>query len=348
MISTLARPASSTSRLLPADENTLIGWHRQFAVNPSSLAALTSMTHLLTLPGVPGGLGLQRVGRVLVASGDPLAPTWAWSALALALTDFCRDTGKTACFGPVGSEFAGLLARQGLVSVRLGSAPYIHLPQWPLHGDAGANIRHARNRARRDGLTLSERPWQGRGHLSADWRAEVEALCAEWLSSRQAGRPFRWIFRLQPLAFHHHKRYFEARQEGRLVGLVAASPLQGRDSWYLEDIIRATQAPASMGTALVAHALDVLRDSGVTTATLGGVPLSQERGQEAAAVTPLERLAYGLRPLLTRLYSFGGLERFKRRFGPAHWEDEHLVLPPGPVASLMVAATLARLILRGG
>lgn len=347
MISTLARPASFAARLLPADTNTLIGWHRQFAVNPSSLAALTSMTHLLTLPGVPGGLGLQRVGRVLIASGEPLAPAWAWSALALALTDSCRDTGLTPCFGPVGSEFAGLLERQGLVSVRMGSAPYIHLQQWPPRGDAGASVRHARNRARRDGLTLREVPRHGRD-LSTDWRGEVEALCADWLSSRQAGRAFRWIFRLQPLAFHEHKRYFEARQGGRLVGLVAASPLHGRGGWYLEDIIRAAEAPGSTGTALVAHALDALRDSGVDTATLGGVPLSRERGWEAASVTPLERVAYALRPLLTRIYSFGGLEQFKRRFGPAHWEDEHLVLPPGPVASLTVAVAVARLILRGG
>jgi len=348
MISTLARSASFTSRLLPADASTLLGWHQQFAVNPSSLAAMMSMTHLLTLPGVPGGLGIQRVGRVLVASGEPLAPAWAWPALAQALTDCCRDTGATACFGPVGSEFAGLLGRQGLVSVRLGSTPYIHLPHWPPRGDAGANVRHARNRARRDGLTLSERPRQGRGDLSADWRGEVEALCADWLRSRPAGRAFRWVFRLQPLAFHEHKRYFEARQGGRLVGLVAASPLHGRDGWYLEDVLRATDAPGSMGTALVAHALDALRDSGVTTATLGGVPLSRERGQEGTTVTPLERLAYGLRPLLTRIYSFGGLEQFKRRFGPAHWEDEHLVFSPGPVASLRVAAAVARLVFRGG
>ncbi|WP_255808143.1 phosphatidylglycerol lysyltransferase domain-containing protein [Deinococcus sp. KNUC1210] len=172
-------------------------------------------------------------------------------------------------------------------------------------------------------------------------------MSARWLGEHKAPLPFHWIFEVQPLSHSHAKRYFEARQNGRLVGLVAASPLAGRDGWYLEDVLQDSRASASTGTALVATALSALRADGFRLATLGGIPLSAARGWEEAEVTPLERLAYAVRPLLSRVYSFEGLELFKRRFGPAHWENEHLVLPPGVLAWARGGAALGRLILRG-
>ena len=61
----------------------------------------------------------------------------------------------------------------------------------------------------------------------------------------------------------------------------------------------------------------------------------------------LERLAYRARPLFSRLYAFDGLETFKRRFRPSHWEDEYLVLPPGPLAPWRVGLAILRMVLRG-
>jgi len=61
------------ARLEPVRPEVLIGWHARYACNPSALAALPGVTHMFTLEGVRGGLGVQRLGRVLVV-GDPLAP----------------------------------------------------------------------------------------------------------------------------------------------------------------------------------------------------------------------------------------------------------------------------------
>ena len=309
------------------------------------------MTHMVTLPGVPGGVGLQRVGRVLVASGEPLAPVTAWPTLALAVIVLARSVGAVPCFAPVGAEFAAIVDQLGLLTVRLGSTPYIHLQDWPQSGRAGAGVREAINRAKRDGLVLGRVDVRsGKAGQSSDitaWSSEVDRLGAAWLGKRRASVPFQWIFRLQPLAFAEHKQYFEARQSGRLAGVIAVSPLRGRDCWYLEDIVRADDAPGSTGTALVAYTLTSLKLSGVRTATLGGIPLAQERGWDGGQVTLLERLAYRLRPVLAHLYSFRGLELFKRRFGPAHWENEYLTFPPGLGARFSVAKALLRLVLRG-
>ncbi|GGR03909.1 hypothetical protein GCM10008957_16080 [Deinococcus ruber] len=307
---------------------------------------------MLTLPGVPGGCGVQQVGGVLMAAGEPLAPVWAWSAFASAVLTMARQLRAVPCFAPVGSEFAATLRDLGLRSVRLGSTPYIHLHSWPQRGDAGAKIRHAVNRAARDGVDVQEQsPSLGMADpttpAAQHWTREVETLSAHWLGQRKASVPFHWIFEVQPLSHPHVKRYFEARQGGRLVGLIAASPLAGRDGWYLEDVLQDSRASSSAGTALVAAALDALRADGFRLATLGGIPLSTTRGWEDAEVTLPERLAYALRPLLSGVYSFQGLERFKRRFGPAHWEDEYLALPSGVGAWVRGGAALGRLILRG-
>ncbi|WP_407571663.1 phosphatidylglycerol lysyltransferase domain-containing protein [Deinococcus altitudinis] len=337
------------ARLLPADLNTLLSWHARFAVNPSSLAALGTMTHMVVLPGVEGGLGVQRVGTVLVASGEPLSSRASWPAFASAFLDFARTVGAVPCFAPVGHEFAAMLDRLGLSTVRLGSAPYVHLRDWPQTGNAGAGVRAAVNRAKRDGLNFTRTPADigGSSAGSARWRLEVEHLSDGWLRRRRAHTAFHWIFQLEPLSYPGARQYFEARQEGRLVGLLAASPLKGRDCWYLEDLLRSDDAPASTSTALVAYALNALKADGLSMATLGGVPLARERGWDAHPVTPLERLAYRLRPVLSLLYSFDGLETFKRRFGPAHWENEFLALPAGLTAQVRVAGALTRLVLTG-
>ena len=347
-IQTLPTPA----RLIAADLTALQRWHAQYAVNPSSLAALGAMTHMVVLPGVAGGLGVQRVGQVLTASGEPLAHPTTWPAFASAFLELARRAGATPCFAPVGGEFAAILERLGLLTVRLGSAPYIHLADWPQTGNPGARVREAVNRAKRDQLVLTQtRPGLKAGHepeRPSQWNSEVRQLCDGWLRKRRARVAFHWIFQLDPLSFPNSRRYFEGRLEGRLVGLIAASPLKGRDCWYLEDILRAEAAPASTGTALVAYALGALKTDGVSMATLGGIPLARERGWDHRQVTPLERLAYRLRPLLTLAYSFDGLETFKRRFGPAHWENEFLAFPPGLRAKLRVARALTRLVLVGG
>ncbi len=309
------------------------------------------MTHMVVLPGVAGGLGVQRVGQVLTASGEPLAPAAAWPAFASAFLELARQAGTTPCFAPVGSEFAAILERLGLLTVRLGSAPYVHLGNWPQTGNAGARVREAVNRAKRDQLVFTQtRPGPQGEQLperSPHWNSEVRQLCTGWLRQRRARVAFHWIFQLDPLSFPAYRRYFEARQGSRLVGLIAASPLRGRDCWYLEDILRAEGAPASTGTALVAYALGTLKADGVSMATLGGIPLAREHGWDHRQVTSLERLAYRLRPLLALAYSFDGLETFKRRFGPAHWENEFLAFPAGLRAKLRVMKALTRLVLVG-
>ncbi len=100
---------SSGARLRRADPATLLGWHARFAVNPSALAALPTMTHQLTLGDVPGGLGFQRRGRVFVSTGEPLAAPADWPALAAALFTLAGDLDAVPCFAPVGAEFAGIL-----------------------------------------------------------------------------------------------------------------------------------------------------------------------------------------------------------------------------------------------
>lgn len=313
---------------------------------------MATMTHMVILPGVPGGLGVQRAGRVFVACGEPLSLPSSWPALASAFLDVARDTGMIPCFAPIGNEFAALLDDLGLVTVRLGSTPYVHLSRWPQTGRPGARVREAVNRAKRDHLVFSHvSPGTGAAPQPAElfrWESEVQELSDDWLRRRRARTRFRWIFQLQPLSYPVYRRYFEARRDGRLVGLIAATPLAGREGWYLEDILRTASAPPSTTTALVSYALNTLKADGVKMATLGGVPLSEERGWDHRETTSLERLAYRLRPWLSVAYSFGGLELFKRRFGPAHWENEFLALPPGLKVKVQVILALVRLVLLGG
>ena len=306
------------------------------------MVGLHFMPQALCLPGLPGGLGFLRQGKVLLATGDPLAPSQHWPRLVEALMDHACHSGSQVCFAPVTAEFARVAAGPGIQAVRLGSTPYIHLQDWPAPGRAGADVRHACRRALREGLTLE------RVHpLTPEWRREVERISRCWQGGHRAGLRLHWVCSLRPLEFAPLKRYFAARLQGRTVAFIAASPLSTRDGWYLEDVIRTPEAPSYAGTALVAHALEALKFEGAKVATLGSVPLALERGWDSFEErTPLERLFYQVKPALSRLYGFEGLERFKRGFGPAHWEDEFMVVPTGLLPCARALLTLTRCLLR--
>lgn len=323
--------------------STLLGWHTRFARNPCSMVGLHFMPQAVCLPDSPGGLGFIRQGKLLLATGDPLAPARHWPDLVRALLSHARYSGSQVCFAPVTADFARVAAGPGMQAVRLGSTPYIHLQDWPAPGRAGADVRHARRRALREGLTLE------RVHppFTPEWRREVEQLSRCWQGEHRAGLRLHWVCSLRPLEFAPIKRYFAARVQGRLVAIIAASPLPARDGWYLEDVIRTLEAPTYAGTALVSYALEVLKFEGAKVATLGSVPLALERGWDSFEErTSLERLFYRLRPTLSRLYGFDGLERFKRGFGPAHWEDEFMVVPKGTLSTARALLTLTRCLLR--
>src|SRR5437763_3097178 len=195
-----------------------------------------------------------------------------------------KRRGRVAAFVPATERFAREAVRLGLGALRVGAAPYFDLKTWAPRGDRAKHMRAGVNRAQREGVRVEsvEEP-------DENLRRETESLCRRWLDTRRAATSFGWLFLLDPFQHAGHKRFFTARDaSGALVGFLAASPVPARGGWYLEDVLRAPDAPQGTADLLVVEALTRLAASGARIATLGTSPLARE-GKPGIAAGDLPR-----------------------------------------------------------
>src|SRR6266508_3423623 len=187
--------------------------------------------------------------------------------------------------------------------------------------------------------------------FSKELRKETAELCLQWFKTRRAATTFGWLLALDPFLRADRKKLFTARDaNGRLVGLLAASPIPARDGWYLEDVLRAPDAPRGTADLLVFETLQRLKAEGATMATLGTAPLAREGEDDISTHDhPTIERALGLASKrLSAFYNFEGLRRFKSKFVASRWESEYALVQHGVLVPSRVAHALLRAIVPGG
>ncbi len=261
-------------------------------------------------------------GNVWVVTGEPLAANDDLLEITEKFVNHAREKRKLVVFLPTSERFARAVAGRDFRIHKIATSPYFDLQKWDPRGNSAKSLRLGLNRARRAGISV-----EPVYDISADFRGEVGKLCEKWLDGRSAGIVFGWLFRLAPFQNAQAKRYFAARNpDGTLVGLLAASPIPARDGWYLEDVLRSSDAPDGTADLLVFEALRGLAAEGARLATLGTVPLSDIDVDEITTNSYLlGRVLDVTRKNLKSVYNIEGLKCFKSKFVPSWWESEYVI-----------------------
>jgi phosphatidylglycerol lysyltransferase len=280
-------------------------------------------------------------GNVWVVTGEPLAANDSVREITQKFVAYARDKGKLVAFLPTSERFAKAVAGGGFRIHKIAASPYFDLQKWDPKGNAAKGLRLGLNRARRAGISVEPVT-----DISERFRREVGDLCENWLAKRTSGMSFGWLFRLAPFRNEDVKKYFAARDtDGRLVGLVAASPIPARDGWYLEDVLRSADAPNGTPDLLVSEALRNLAAGGARLATLGTVPLLDIDADELTSRSfLLGRVLDITRKNLRPIYNINGLRCFKSRFVPSWWESEYIVVSRGYLRGPRTAIAILRVI----
>jgi hypothetical protein len=158
---------------------------------------------------------------------------------------------------------------------------------------------------------------------------ETACLRTSWLTTRRSAIRFAWLFSVDLFLHQERKKYFTARDpNGTLVGFLAASPIPARDGWYLEDVLRATDAPNGTTDLLVVEVLDLLKRGGAKLATLGTAPMAMEGpvDPEVRDSPALAKVTRFIATCFSLFYNFGGVRRFKTKFAPSWWESEYVLI----------------------
>lgn len=335
-------PVSVTPRNEPAELNSL---RSLYGYNEHCVIGSSIDSDVWISPDARGAVPYTESGGVWMVAGEPIADDADLVRITREFISAAKRKKKSVAFLPTTERFARSVASDDLRILKIGASPYFDLTAWDPRGNSAKHMRSGLNRARRAGVAVTEFV-----ELNAEFRAEVKSLMDEWAESRRAGVRFGWLFQLMPFHNAELKRFFAAHDKtGRLVGILVASSIPARAGWYLEDVIRAGDAPLGTSDLLVYETMKALAASGAKVATLGTVPLSGRGGDAVSCGNNrvVEAMLGHSRRKLASVYNFDGLDQFKSKFVPSWWENEYIVVTKGHLIPPRVANALFNVAIPG-
>src|SRR5438552_6407951 len=336
--------AERRRKKLPDPTGELLRLQMLYGYNAHSLVSIAPGALLWSSPDIDGAIIYGEFGRVWLAAGDPLAPPEDMAELARQFAAFAKRKNRVVAFVPTSAQFAGSVSSTDFSVVRVGAAPYFDLQTWNPRGDCAKKLRAGVNQARRSGVEI-----ETGADLNQTFRQETADLCISWLESRRAATTFGWLVALDPFIHSEYKKYFAARVNGKLMGILAASPIPARKGWYLEDVISEPDAPQGTATLLVVEALKRLKAEGAAIATLGTAPLATDGPNDIPTEHRVVARALDMASRrLGGLYNFEGLRRFKGKFVPTWWESEYALGQRGVAIPPRVGHAIVRALVPGG
>lgn len=276
-------------------------------------------------------------GRSWVCLGGPFGAAAAGEALIWQLAERADRAGCKPVFYGIDATQMVQLLDFGHAILKTGEVARVDLTAFTLDGPARKDLRYARGRAERDGLTFRILP-----------RAEVPAHIAQlrivsdaWLDTRHGSEKGFSLGRFDPTYLAEFDLAIMCLDEK----IVAFANLW-RGAAFEEisiDLMRHLpgQTPVLMD-AMMTETLLAAKAMGYHWFNLGGAPLSGLRNHPLASVwTRIGTMVYRRGD---EFYSFEGLRNFKDKFGPV-WTAVYMTCPGGlsmPRALIDVALLISR------
>jgi phosphatidylglycerol lysyltransferase len=241
---------------------------------------------------------------------------------------------RRACFFGAEARFADAAP---FAAMRIGEQPVWDPTTWDEILGGARSLREQIRRARAKGVTVRAFDPRLLAEPGGEPRNEVERLVARWEATRPLP-PMGFLVQLHLHSQPEERRCFAATNgDGALVGFLSMVPVFARNGWFIEDLIRAPEAPNGTAELLIDAAMRAAATEGSRYLTLGLAPL-------AGPVGPWLRVA---RRTGVALYDFRGLHAFKAKLRPQHWSPIFLCHPRGQTGVATVYDALAAFA-RGG
>ena len=305
---------------MQVQQATLDSWVRQYGTSSSSYVLLEGPKSYFTTPAVDGFLAYQVSGGVALIAGDPVCAPGEARRL---IHDF-----TTAVRRPVGAyQVTPLMLEafreEGFADVQIGKEAIFDLNRFTLAGGKLELVRAATNKARREGLVVSEHhPFAKDAETINEELREISAAWLKCKGSQELG------FMLGSLGLDRRsaKRYFIARAlngTGRIEGFVVCEPIYGRSGYYLDVTRRRQDAVRGTMELLTAEIFRLLREEGCEMASMGLAPLALLDDPDLLDHPVLARLMRFVYERVNVNYDFKLLYRYKAKYHPHTWEPRY-------------------------
>lgn len=265
-------------------------------------------------------IGYVRRNGFRVVAGAPVCTDERLDAVAAEFEEDARIDGERVCYFCAERRLEEHY-RDSSTHARslLGAQPAWDPHIWDQIIRQRASLRAQLNRARNKGVVVTEWPAD-----RATRHPRLLRCLKEWLSSRGLP-PLGFLVEPDTLERIFDRRVFVAERRGDVVGFLVASPVPMRNGWLIEQIIRGPRAPNGTAELMIDAAMRALAADDAAYVTLGLSPLSWRAEIRTDDPFWLRLTFRWVRAHGSRFYNFRGLEAFKAKFQPDHWEPIYAI-----------------------
>ena len=252
-----------------------------------------------------------------VVGGAPICDSSRVHGVAEEFLRDARAHGQHVCFFGAGDRLeSALVGGGGWSAASLGAQPSWDPANWDGIIRTHASLRAQLNRARNKNVSVELVREPGANLLN-----QLRVCLSEWLATRGLP-PLHFLVEPDTLSLLNDRLLLVAYRDSSAVGFLVASPVRARNGWLIEQIVRGRRAPNGTAELMIDAAMRAMAEIGATYATLGLSPLSPHSSFDKSRMPRWLRLVLTwVRAHGTRFYNFSGLDAFKSKFAPEHWED---------------------------
>ncbi|WAC18595.1 phosphatidylglycerol lysyltransferase domain-containing protein [Luteolibacter sp. SL250] len=304
--------------------------------DPSDPFTLLPDKHYFFHPSGEGYVAFANWREMAVALADPVCAPEIRRDLVDQFASYCRSQDWTPLFYGTGSAHRSLYEQAGLITFKVGEDARIPLAEFSLAGGKFQNLRTARNKAKKEGLSF--RWYDPSAGVDHGLEAQLHLLSDAWLRSKSGGE---MTFDLGAFSLA------DIRERGCAVVLLPDGKVECFATWipYARgtgrtlDLMRGRGSPGGIMDFLILESMDHFKEEGVTEISLGNAPLANTE-TDPQQLSREERRVKLIFDRFDRFYRYKSLFDFKRKYHPA-WQGRYLAYPPGTLLARIGLAVAA-------
>ncbi len=262
------------------------------------------------------------VGDVAIVLGDPIGSPEGCRRAIDEFLDVAASNGWTPCFYGASDRFLGEFDRHGLAWVNVGEDAILDLKDLSFRGKSWQDVRTARNRARRDGITFQ---MLSQATAGAEIQRQLWEISDDWTRQRALPEMNFTLGHLTDPPDPEERTAVAVDDSGLVHGFVTWLPVFARNGWVIDLMRRRRDAVPGVMEFLIAESLLSFQQEGCTFASLSAAPLAQISLHRQRFST-IERALSLAAERLDSFYHFASLNDFKAKFQPG-WEPIYLAYP---------------------
>ncbi len=289
--------------------------------NPDASLALMGDKHFLVSDDEGAFLMYDAAGGSYVSMGDPIGDRAQAEALAWRFREIADRGGYRTVFYSVGSDMLPLYLDMGLSILKIGEVARIDLAEFSLDGRHHKDMRHARNRAEKDGLTFAIVPKAAVPAILSQMKEVSDA----WLAIKSGGEKRFAIANFS----EEYLTCFDCaviRKDNRIVAFANITRGAGFHEMSVDLMRYRPDVSQVLMNFLFAELLLYAQQQGYSWFGLGAAPLAGLSDHPLA--TSWNRIGTMIYQHGEEIYHFEGLRSFKEKFGPV-WTPNYLACPGG-------------------